>query len=93
MKIRSTFALLDVLGADRHKLARHFDINSHARIPVVIHGLIAGRWGGDDGTSIEFSVDVTEVTITEGHMAKKATKKTATKVVKKPSKKTGRKAA
>ena len=99
--IKSTFAMLDVLGRDRHDLADvmpGFDmLKGNNRIPVVINGFISHRWGNDDGTSIEFGVDVTKVTIKEGHMAKaptkKAVKKPAAKPAKKPAKAVKRKAA
>lgn len=90
--IERTFALLDVLGKDRYYLDHRMPFGSKSlpkdeRIPVVIHGFISHRWGQDDGTSIEFGVDVTKVTIEEGHMAKKATKAVKkAKPVKKPSK-------
>jgi hypothetical protein len=68
MKLKSTFALLDVKGRERHKLARHFkdaprsgETPVEFRIPVTITGYISGQWGGDDGTSIEFSVQVDHV--------------------------------
>ena len=95
MKISSDFALLDV-KAGRHKLAKQFDgfrtAEREDRIPVTITGFISNRWGNDDGTSIEFGVDVTDVAIKpRGEpMAKAATKTKAkaappAKPVKKPA--------
>lgn len=62
--VTSDFAVLDV-KAGRHELAEHFkDLPTTGpcpealRIPVVIRGYIDGRWSKDDGTSIEFSVQV-----------------------------------
>lgn len=56
--INSTFALLDV-EKGRADLSRR--IAKGEKIPVVIRGVIAIQWGGDDGTSIEFQVDVKSV--------------------------------
>jgi hypothetical protein len=58
MTFKSDFALLDV-KAGRAALAKR--IAKGTRIPVIIHGTITGQWGRDDGTSIEFEVDVTKV--------------------------------
>lgn len=62
MKLQSDFALLDVKRG-RARLAK--EIKSGPRIPVVIHGWIDHQWGDDDGTSIEFAVDVTKVEVGE----------------------------
>lgn len=59
-KITSGFALLDVKSG-RKGLSKHFGGESYPdvkKIPVTIKGFIAGQWGGDDGTSIEFHVEV-----------------------------------
>ena len=56
-KLKSGFALLDVKSG-RVGLAKIVKSN---RIPVTIKGFIDCQWGNDDGESIEFSVDVTEV--------------------------------
>jgi hypothetical protein len=63
-KVTSDFALLDVKFG-RKKLAKVFKgkprirpRNSSPRIPVTITGYVIDRWGPDDGTSIEFQVDV-----------------------------------
>lgn len=58
MAFKSGFALLDVTTG-RAALAKR--IERGERIPVVIRGTINARWGGDDGTSIEFEVDVSGV--------------------------------
>jgi len=64
-KIKSGYALLDVLGSGRHKLAKHFERRpalgpcpENLRIPVTIHGDLIGQASRDDGTSIEFSIAV-----------------------------------
>ena len=68
MKITSTFALLDV-KAGRARLAKEFepgvDIPVEKRRPVVIYGTIVGRWSQDDGTSQEFTIEVTDVVVGE----------------------------
>ena len=72
MKIESTFALLDVQKG-RRKLLSEVGGNgigktgqpTGKRIPVTITGFVVGAWGGDDGTSREFQVDVTNVEIQE----------------------------
>lgn len=62
----STFALLDVKKG-RKALAKTLAVNEHSPIPhpvrVVILGTLQdGRaWSHDDGTSIEFAVDVEHV--------------------------------
>ena len=56
--INSTFALLDVKRGRKQLLRR---LRSETRIPVTITGFITHVWGHDDGTSIEFAVDVTSV--------------------------------
>lgn len=61
-KIDSDFALLDVKRG-RVRLARRLNqekaLGLSPRIPVTIRGYITDAWGGDDGTSIEFEVEVT----------------------------------
>lgn len=59
LKIESDFALLDVKKG-RKTLSKVFDKNQNARIPVTICGFLIGQWGHDDGTSIEFEVEVNE---------------------------------
>lgn len=58
MTFKSDFALLDVKSG-RAALAKRIEIGE--RIPVVIRGVIRKQWGNDDGTSIEFEVDVDSV--------------------------------
>lgn len=55
-KISSTFAILDVMHG-RVKLARRI-LTGDDRIPVTIRGYIVGQHGNDDGTSIEFEIEV-----------------------------------
>jgi hypothetical protein len=67
MKLKSKFALLDVEHG-RKQLAKRMPPGSQslpkdARIPVVIYGWISHRHGADDGTSIEFGVDVDRVEV------------------------------
>jgi hypothetical protein len=64
-KIKSEFALLDVTTG-RKALAKIMPPGSQSlpkdeRIPVTIKGFISHRWGGDDGISIEFGVDVSSI--------------------------------
>lgn len=67
-KITSDFVLLDVKEG-RHELRAHFPdkelgpSNPELHLPVVITGYIYGAIGHDDGVSIEFGVDVMDVTI------------------------------
>jgi hypothetical protein len=58
MPFKSDFALLDV-KTGRAALARR--IAKGEEIPVTIRGTIIGVWGNDDGTSIEFQMDVASV--------------------------------
>jgi hypothetical protein len=67
MKLHSKFALLDVEHG-RKQLAKLMPPGSTSlpagkRIPVVIRGYISHRHGSDDGTSIEFGVDVSSVEV------------------------------
>ncbi len=59
MKITSNFALLDV---KRGRVGLLKKTATHL-IPVTIKGFIDDRFGGDDGTSIEFCVDVKKVVL------------------------------
>jgi hypothetical protein len=61
MNFDSTFALLDVKRGRKQLLRRLGTQPSETRIPVTITGFITHAWGRDDGTSIEFAVDVTSV--------------------------------
>lgn len=58
MTFKSGFALLDVTTG-RAKLAKR--IAKGERIPVVIRGVINAQWGSDDGTSIEFEIEVKSI--------------------------------
>jgi hypothetical protein len=68
MNITSGFVLLDVKDG-RHELRAHFSdkligpCRPELHLPVVIKGYIYGAIGHDDGVSIEFGVNVTDVTI------------------------------
>lgn len=64
--MKSTFAILDVTTG-RKKLAKHFakrprlgPCPDELRIPITITGFLVGQWSGDDGTSMEFEVEVTD---------------------------------
>lgn len=60
MKPQSNWALLDIkLG--RRKLEKA--VRKGERLPIVIRGFIA-QTGNDDGTSTEFTIDVTGVDVT-----------------------------
>lgn len=65
MKLSSDYAILDVKDG-RHELAAHFATRpalgtcpENLRIPVTIEGYIDAQTGADDGTSIEFGVQIT----------------------------------
>lgn len=63
-KIKSGFCFLDVLGRDRHQIAKRCasaKVKDRARIPVTIRGFLDYPTSGDDGTSIEFCVEVESV--------------------------------
>jgi hypothetical protein len=57
-KIDSTFAILDVKRG-RVALAKRTN-RGETRIPVTIRGYIVNQHGNDDGTSIEFEIEVTD---------------------------------
>ena len=68
IKLNSTFAILDVKGVGRRKLAERMPPGSQRlpdaeHIPVVISGFITHQHGNDDGESIEFGIEVTEAEI------------------------------
>ena len=67
MKLKSDFAVLDVKRG-RKELAKMMPPGSNRlpddeRIPVVIRGFISHQHGNDDGESIEFGIDVTNVEV------------------------------
>lgn len=53
-----TFAIVDV-KAGRKALAKLVEGHNH-KIPITLSGFLVGQWGRDDGTSIEFEMDVTK---------------------------------
>jgi hypothetical protein len=67
MKLKSRSAILDVEHGRKQLAARmprgSLSLTGEDRIPVVIHGWISHRHGADDGTSIEFGVDVDRVDV------------------------------
>lgn len=67
VKYKSDFALLDVKSG-RATLAKLFAVNGYpekveVRIPVTIKGFITHRHSGDDGVSIEYGVEVSDLKI------------------------------
>ncbi|ODP39240.1 hypothetical protein [Sphingomonas turrisvirgatae] len=57
-RIRSSYGILDV-EQGRKALARYLQAN--AGLPVVIHAVLTDPYGGDDGTSIEFNMQVVKI--------------------------------
>lgn len=57
MKIRSTFAILDVKDG-REALAKHFEVNGAKPLRIQIEADIVSIWGNDDGVSREFQLEV-----------------------------------
>jgi hypothetical protein len=51
-----TFAIVDIKGG-RKALAKLLDGHKQ-RIPITLAGYLTSQWGSDDGTSIEFEMDV-----------------------------------
>lgn len=68
MKLKSTYALLDV-ERGRRRLEKIFSNGkggygkNRERVPVIITGYITHQHGDDDGVSIEFGVDVVSVEV------------------------------
>jgi hypothetical protein len=63
-KITTNFVIVDVTRG-RMELARHFEARpamgvcpKDLRIPIVLRGYLSGQNSRDDGTSIEFTMDV-----------------------------------
>jgi hypothetical protein len=56
MDTTATFGLLDVKRG--RKRLRKLVKDHKLKVPVTIKGFIVGDWSGDDGTSIEFELDV-----------------------------------
>ena len=67
MKITSTYAILDVMKG-RKKLVKH--LAKHGPVRVTIEAVITEPYGGDDGTSIEFNMDVLSLEIRSKPMTK-----------------------
>ncbi len=59
-RFSSTYGLLDV-EKGRKKLASH--LKRHGPVRVLIEAEITDPFGSDDGTSIEFNMNVTALTI------------------------------
>lgn len=55
-RIRSRFALLDVLSRKDGELYRR--VEAGEKIPITIHGKIVGVFGGHDGISREYEIEV-----------------------------------
>ncbi len=75
MRLTSTFALLDIMGGRRDLLkvvgGNGFGRTKRptgVRVPVTITGNVVGAWGGDDGTSQEFQVDVSHLDYPDAHV-------------------------
>lgn len=71
-KIHTEFAFVDVT-VGRKALARHFDKRptmglcpEALRIPIVLRGYLSGQNSRDDGTSIEFTMDVESFEVGSG---------------------------
>lgn len=60
MKVTSDFAILDIKRGRKGLLKK---LEKGEKFTVKIEGTIDEAWSGDDGTSIEFSVGVTNVEI------------------------------
>lgn len=58
--LNSEFALVDVKKG-RRKLAKR--VLAGERIPVIFRGFIVSQWSQDDGTSIEFEIEVNSATV------------------------------
>lgn len=62
--------MLDV-GVGRSKLSKYFDQKNHDPVPifrpkpikVIIEAEIIDQWGHDDGTSIEFELNVKKIKV------------------------------
>ena len=59
-RIKSTYAIVDVMKG-RHALTRYLKANEG--LPVTIYGVLTDPFGSDDGTSIEFCMDVSKIEI------------------------------
>ncbi len=57
-KFQSDYGMLDVLKG-RKSLAKH--LKKHGPVRVLIEATLTEPFGSDDGTSIEFNMDVTSV--------------------------------
>lgn len=57
--MKSDFAILDVKAGRAALLKR---VEAGERVKVIIRGTISTVWGSDDGTSQEFTVDVSSLT-------------------------------
>lgn len=69
MKLKSNFAILDVLTG-RQKLLKIVGSRwlasapiTNKKVPVVIHGFVTEAHGDDDGTSREFEVMVNKIEV------------------------------
>lgn len=62
-RIKTDFAIVDV-KTGRHALDKL--VGDHkVKVPITLSGFVVGTWSGDDGTSIEFEIDVTDHTLGE----------------------------
>lgn len=59
-RFNSTYGMLDVMKG-RKALAKH--LKAHGGVSVLIHAVLTDPFGSDDGTSIEFNMDVSKVEV------------------------------
>lgn len=59
-RFKSTYGMLDI-ETGRKAVAKH--LKTKGAIPVIIHAVLTDPFGSDDGTSIEFNMDVSRVEI------------------------------
>ena len=59
-RIKSSYAIVDVTSG---RLALQRFLKSHAGVPVIIRGVLTDPFGGDDGVSIEFNMDVQSIQV------------------------------
>lgn len=56
-KTTAKFATIDIKRG--RKAVAKIVADKTKKIPITLHGYILGQWSGDDGTSIEFQIDIT----------------------------------
>jgi hypothetical protein len=65
-KLKSDFAIVDIM-AGRKRLEAYLKgfPDKHQGLPVIIYGRLTYPWGVDDGTSIEFCLDVDNIKVVD----------------------------